>query len=82
MQLKPVVALSEDLGSVPSTHLVVHDCPVPRHPMPSSDLGGHQARIWSTQINAGTHTHTILKKKKVTYSSKAQLMAIQLPAVS
>lgn len=55
-QLKaPLVALVGDCGSVPSTHLMVHDHSLPLVPKiqtPSSDICRHQACAWHT-----THTH-------------------------
>ena len=48
-------ARPEDLGSLPSTHTVAHNCLYLRFwdPVPSSDLPGHQACTWYTDIYAG-----------------------------
>ena len=52
--------LSDDLGSIPSTHSVI---PVPGDLMPSSGLCGHQAHVWYTHRHAGK-TFIHLKRNK------------------
>lgn len=54
---------SEDLGSIPSSHMVAHDCvaPVPGVLMLSSSLLGHHACTWCTDI-LGQNTQSIKGK--------------------
>lgn len=68
-QLKaPLVALVGDCGSVPSTHLMVHDHSLPLVPKiqtPSSDICRHQACAWHT-----THTRRQNTYKRDKYNFK------------
>lgn len=52
-KLRALAALIWDLGSIPSTHLVVHNYLQlqVQDPMPSSDLYGHQTHMYT-----GIHT--------------------------
>jgi hypothetical protein len=52
--LRALIALTEDPGSIPSTHMMVHNhAPVPGDLMPSSDFNRHQAHIRYTDIHVG-----------------------------
>ena len=59
-QFRAPTALTEDLGSIPSTHMVAHNLlpsksPVPGYLIPSSGLYGHQGYMYTCRQN--THTH-------------------------
>ena len=60
--LRALVAVSEDVGLVPSTHMAAHNhlCVtlVLGGPMPSSDLCRHQACMWSTYTTCSQNIHT------------------------
>lgn len=56
--LRALVALAEDLGSIPSTPMVAHNhlslCNTgSKNPMATSELPRHQTRICYTDIHAG-----------------------------
>ena len=55
-QLRALAALAEDLGSVPSTHTVVHNH-LKLHfwgnMVSCSDFCEHQTHVWSTYADAG-----------------------------
>lgn len=51
-QLTALVALSENPGLIPSTHMLQPSIiPVSEAPKPSSDFHGHQAHMWYTYIH-------------------------------
>lgn len=48
-QLRELIILPEDLGSIPSTHMVAHNPPVnssSREPIPFSSLCGYQGQTY------------------------------------
>ena len=56
-----LVALAEEMGSVPSTHMVAHNHPYSWHQLyevqHSYEFHEHQACMWCTNMHAGkTHT--------------------------
>lgn len=57
-EVNNIVALAQDLGSVPSIHLVVASLlnSSSKDAVPSSDLCEHHAHTWSTCIHVG-NTH-------------------------
>lgn len=67
-RLSALTVLGEDLDSIPSTDMAVHNChylQVKGYLMPSSDLTRHQGCMWSTHIHAG-QTHTFKKERQDT----------------
>lgn len=50
--LRTLAAFAEDLGTVPSTHVVTYN-PVPEDLKPSFDLQGHQANMWCAHLHPG-----------------------------
>lgn len=56
MGLKALAALDEELSSVPSTHVLVHNhfiTPVQGHLMSSSNLRENPTHTWHTYLPAG-----------------------------
>lgn len=57
-QLRTLVAIAEDQGLFPSTHMAAQNClsirAVPRDATPSSVLSGeHKTHMWYTDIHGG-----------------------------
>ena len=69
-QLRVLVALAEDLGSVPITHMVPSVIPHLEDLTPSFDVGRHQACLWAIihTHRQNIHTHKlkqiVLKARK------------------
>jgi hypothetical protein len=66
-----LVALSEDPGSILSTYMAAHNCPVQGDPMASSGLCRHQIHKLITDIHVGKtpihiikSSNTLIQKKK------------------
>ena len=64
LQIKTPAIVVEDLGLIPSTHMVTHNhlTPVPGPLTPSSDICRHQAHMWCVNIHCEQSTH-ICKNK-------------------
>lgn len=58
-RLRTLVALAEELDSIPTTHITMGlTAPVPGHPTPSSDRHQHCTQLVHTNTcRKGNHTH-------------------------
>lgn len=57
--VKALVALSEDVSSIPKTHTGAHShiTPLLENSIPSSDFYWHKAHMWYRDIHAGENAH-------------------------
>ena len=70
-RVRALVALAEDLGSVPGTHRVAHDCCSCCSSTPSTPAGfcGHQAHTQGTYTHLQKHPYTHARKNEYVFKT-------------